>query len=567
MKMSQMFGRTLREEPGEAELTSHKLLLQAGMIQQVAAGVYSYLPISWRSIKKIEGIVREEMDRIGAQELKLGILQPRDLWKQSGRDELYGPDMIRLIDRRERELVLPPTNEELITQTTKSVIQTYRDLPVTLYQIQTKFRDEPRPRGGLIRVREFDMMDAYSFDLDHQGLDQSYEKMLEAYKKTFKRCGIRTVIVDADSGAIGGKDSKEFILIAESGEDTIVLCDSCDYAANDEKAEFKKAVDLEESTKKMEEVHTPGVRTIEELAAFMNVPTAKTLKTVLYVADEEVVFVAIRGDLEINEVKLKNCLGVSNLRLATPEEVNKAGIISGSASPVGMEGFQKVCDDSVRTTNNFIAGANKKDYHLRNVNFPRDFGSIIETDIALAQEGYLCSVCEGTLKTYRGIEIGHVFKLGTRYSKSLQATYPDTNGNNLEMVMGCYGIGIGRILAGALEQLSDDKGIVFPKNIAPYEVIIVSLNTDSPEVSGAADALYEILINSGLDVLYDDRQESAGIKFNDADLLGIPVRVVVSSRNLRQKSVEIKSRSSEVGNLVSITTAPEEIESLINSVK
>lgn len=566
MKMSQMFGRTLRDEPGEAELTSHKLLLQAGMIQQVSSGVYSYLPISWRSIKKIEKIVREEMDRAGAQELKLGILQPRDLWKHSGRDELYGPDMIHLTDRRERELVLPPTNEELITETTKNVVQTYRDLPVILYQIQTKFRDEPRPRGGLIRVREFDMMDAYSFDLDDHGLDQSYNKMLEAYKKTFERCGIQTVIVDADSGAIGGKDSKEFILITESGEDTIVLCDSCDYAANDEKAEFKKMENVSESAKEMEEIHTPGVKTIEELARFMNAATDKTLKTVFYAADEELVFVTIRGDLEINEVKLKNCLEASNLRLASPEEVNKAGIVPGSASPVGMEGFQVVCDDSVRTSNNLIAGANRKDYHLRNVNFPRDFGSKIETDIALAEGGYPCSVCGGTLKTYRGIEIGHVFKLGTRYSESLQATYPNANGENKEMVMGCYGIGIGRILAGALEQLSDEKGIVFPKNIAPYEVMIVGLNTNNPEVSSAADTLYEKLINSGLEVLYDDRQESAGVKFNDADLLGIPVRVVVSNRNLNEKSVEIKSRSSEVGNLVPVTTAPEEIKSLLNSV-
>ena len=567
MKMSNLFGRTLRDIPSEADLMSHKLLLQAGMIHQVATGVYSYLPLAWRSIRKIENIVREEMDKAGAQELKLGILQPRELWQRSGRDEVYGPDMIRLKDRRERELVLPPTNEELITETVKSVVQSHRDLPVTVYHIQTKFRDEPRPRGGLIRVREFDMMDAYSFDTDEAGLSISYDNMVESYKKTFERCGIKTVIVDADSGAIGGKDSKEFILITESGEDTIVLCDSCDYAANDEKAEFERVSNPLESQQAMEQVETPGIKTIDELSDFMGVSTNKTVKAVFYSADDEIIFVAIRGDLEVNEVKLKNALKVSDLRLATPEEVSDAGLVSGSASPVGVEGFRVIADPSLRLGYNLVAGANKEGYHLKHVNFPRDFTSDIEIDIALAQKGHQCPFCEGSLETYRGIEIGHVFKLGTSYSESLDASYSDTDGVNKRIVMGCYGIGIGRILAGAIEQLSDEKGIVFPRNISPYDVLIVGLNTDKDNVSQAANNLYETLSANGLEVLYDDRHESAGVKFNDADLLGIPVRIVVSNRNLKQGAVEIKSRTSEEGTMVRIDNAYTEIESLLESME
>ena len=567
MKMSNLFGRTLRDIPSEADLMSHKLLLQAGMIHQVATGVYSYLPLAWRSIRKIENIVREEMDKAGAQELKLGILQPRELWQRSGRDEVYGPDMIRLKDRRERELVLPPTNEELITETAKSVVQSHRDLPFTVYHIQTKFRDEPRPRGGLIRVREFDMMDAYSFDTDEAGLSISYDNMVESYKKTFERCGIKTVIVDADSGAIGGKDSKEFILITESGEDTIVLCDSCDYAANDEKAEFERVSNPLESQQAMEQVETPGIKTIDELSDFMGVSTNKTVKAVFYSADDEIIFVAIRGDLEVNEVKLKNALKVSDLRLATPEEVSDAGLVSGSASPVGVEGFRVIADPSLRLGYNLVAGANKEGYHLKHVNFPRDFTSDIEIDIALAEKGHQCPICEGNLETYRGIEIGHVFKLGTSYSESLDASYSDTYGVNKKIVMGCYGIGIGRILAGAIEQLSDEKGIVFPRNISPYDVLIVGLNTDKDNVSQSANNLYETLSANGLEVLYDDRHESAGVKFNDADLLGIPVRIVVSNRNLQQGAVEIKSRTSKEGTMVPIDSAYTEIESLLESME
>ena len=563
MKLSKLFVRTLRDGPSDAELISHKLLIQAGMVHQVSSGVYSYLPLAWRSLRKIEQIIREEMDSAGAQEVKLGLLQPREIWQMSGRDEIYGPDMIRLQDRRERQLVLPPTNEELMTETVKSFIQSYRDLPFNLYHIQTKFRDEPRPRGGLIRVREFDMMDAYSFDQDDEGLDVSYELMINAYINIFQRCGIETVIVEADSGAIGGKDSKEFILLSESGEDTIVLCEACDYAANGEKSEFTKAPMALETLEDKHEIHTPNVKTIEELCDFLSIDSTKTLKSVFYKIDDEFVIAVIRGDLEINEVKLKNTLAGGELRLATREEVGHQGLISGSASPVGLSGMKVVMDDSVNLGNNFVAGANKEGFHLSGVNHPRDFEAHLQADIALAQEGFQCPRCTGKLKTSRGIEIGHVFKLGTRYSESMEAKFPDPDGNLQPIVMGCYGIGVGRILAGAIEQHSDENGIIFPKTIAPYELILVSLNTDNSQVMDHSEKMYLAMKKEGIDVLWDDRAESAGIKFNDADLLGMPLRIVMSKRNIENGLVEIKKRHEKEGYTIPIEKCIEEVGILL----
>ena len=569
MKMSKLFGRTLREDPGEAELVSHRLLLQSGMINRVASGVYSYLPLAWRSIRKIEEIIRQEIDKAGGQEIKLGILQPRDLWKLSGRDDVYGPDMLRLKDRRDRDLVLPPTNEELITETVKNTIQSYRDLPILLYQIQTKFRDEPRPRGGLIRVREFDMMDAYSFDLDDDGLDKNYDIMVSAYKNIFRRCGIETIVVEADSGAIGGKDSKEFILITESGEDTIVLCNNCGYAANDEKAIFQKSIAPlnEVKEKSIEEVSTPDVKTIKEICEFLNISSDQTLKTIVYVADNKPVCAVIRGDFDINDVKLKNLLKARELRLATNAEVNEFGFTVGSATPIGIDNITVVVDESVRYGTNFVAGANKVDHHLMNINYPRDFRSHLESDIALAESGFQCSLCTGTLETRRGIEIGHVFKLGTTYSESMQAKYPDQKGKLSNFVMGCYGIGVGRILAGALEQGSDERGIIFPVSIAPYQVTILSLNTDKVEIQDLSEKLYADLHRAGIEVLYDDRDETAGVKLNDADLMGLPLRVVVSSRNLTNGEIEIKLRSEKKSRLVEIEKACETVTSLISDLK
>ena len=564
MRLSRSFGKTLRDDPADAELASHRLMLKAGMIYQSAAGVYSYMPLAWRSIRKIEEIIREEMDGAGGQELHMSKLQPREIWEESGRFESYGPDMMRLVDRRERWLVLAPTCEELLTNIVKANVNSYRDLPVTLYQIQTKFRDEPRPRGGLIRVREFDMKDAYSFDKDEAGLDDSYDAMVGAYKRIFSRCGLDPIIVDADSGAIGGKDSQEFILLADAGEDTIMLCSGCGYAANAEKAEFLKLPMPPEDALEPETVHTPGIRTIDELCAFLDIPQAKTLKAVFYVADGEVVFVVIRGDLEVNEIKLSNALGQpADLRVASPEEVAHAGIVAGSASPVGLD-FRVIADDSITMGDNFAAGANRDGYHLQNVNYPRDFSAEMVTDIALARGDDGCARCDGTLQERRGIEVGHVFKLGTRYSDALNAMYPDAEGARHPIIMGCYGIGVERLLAAAIEQNHDDDGIMFPGPIAPYDAHLVALNTDRAEVVEAADALYDALTAAGLSVLYDDRNESPGVKFNDADLIGLPVRAVVSRRNLRQGVVEVKRRDSSEASSVSMDEAVDTVKGLLS---
>ena len=397
-----MFGKTLREEPADADLVSHRLMLKAGMIYQVSSGVYSYMPLAWRSLRRIEQIIREEMDAAGAQELRMPVLQPKELWDESGRYEAYGPDLFTLEDRRERRLVMAPTHEELLTKMVKANVFSYRDLPVILYQIQTKFRDEPRPRGGLIRVREFDMKDAYSFDIDEEGLDRSYKAMVRAYENIYERCGLSVVMAEADSGAIGGKDSHEFVSLTDAGEDTVMLCKSCSYAANAEKAEFVKPPVEIEGPLPLEEVHTPGVKTIEELAQFLGIPSSKTLKAVFYASDGEIVVVTIRGDLEVNEVKLRNALRAGELRLATPGEVAEAGLVAGSASAVGLSWIRTIADDSIHLGSNFVAGANREDYHLRNANYPRDFKPDLIADIALAAEGLQCPRCESTLVARRG---------------------------------------------------------------------------------------------------------------------------------------------------------------------
>ena len=544
MRLSKLFGKTLRDDPQEAELACHRLMLRAGFIHQVSSGIFSYLPLAWRSLRKIEQIIREEMDAAGGQELRMTVLQPRELWQESGRDEDYGDGMFRLHDRREREMVLAPTHEELLTIMVKANVNSYRDLPLILYQIQTKFRDEPRPRGGLLRVREFDMKDAYSFDTGQEELDASYDAMEQAYKNIYARCGLDAIMVEADSGTIGGRDSQEFILVADSGEDTVMICDGCSYAANAEKAVFVKPPLEQEEPKPLESVHTPGLRTIDDLARFLDVHPSRTLKAVFYVAHGEVVFVTIRGDLEVNEVKLRNALdGAPDLRLASPAEVRDAGLIAGSASPVGLSGIKVVADDSVTLGSNFAVGANREDYHLLNANHGRDFEADILTDIALAEEGSECGECDAVFRSARGIEVGHIFKLGTKYSEVLGATFPDENGVQQPIVMGCYGIGVGRLLAAAIEQNHDEAGMVLPASIAPFEVLLTALNVRNADVADEAAALYEEMRAAGLDVLYDDREESAGVKFNDADLLGLPVRVVVSPRNLKNGEVEVKPRS------------------------
>ena len=553
MRMTRLVTRTLRADPPEAETASHRLLLKAGLIYQVAAGVYAYLPLAWRSLRKIENIIREEMDAAGSQELLMPALQPMELWEQTGRRAAMGEVLFSLQDRRGRAMALAPTHEEVITSIVRANVQSYRDLPVILYQIQTKFRDEPRPRAGLVRVREFAMKDAYSFNADEESLAESYDAMAQAYRNIYRRCSLPALMAEADSGAIGGKDSHEFLLPTPAGEDTVITCPACGYTANAEKAVGVYPPLAAETEQTLTAVDTPGVKTIAELAELLDVPESKTLKAVFYAADGEVVFAVLRGDLEVNEVKLKNALGCQELRLATDGEVRAAGLVAGSASPIGIDHLKRIADPSIAAGNNFVVGANRPDTHYRNANYPRDFQVDLLTDIALAQPGQLCPQCGAPLESTRGIEVGHIFKLGTFYSETLGALYLDNAGQQRPIIMGCYGIGVGRLLAAAIEQNHDDRGIVFPAPIAPYQVHLVGLNLTDAAVAAAADGLYQQLWAAGIETLYDDRpDQAAGVKLNDADLLGLPLRLVVSPRNLRNNAVELKARKETEARMVAM---------------
>ncbi len=564
MRLSKLFGKTQREIPAEAETVSHQLLLRTGMISQVAAGVYSYLPLGWRVLRKIENIIRDEMDKAGGQELNMPVLQPLELWQETGRDQAFGKGMFTLSDRRDRKLILGPTHEEVLTQMVSHNVQSYRDLPLLLYQIQTKFRDEPRPRAGLIRVREFTMKDLYSFDVDEAGLDISYNKMLQAYQNIYSRCGLPTLLVEADSGAIGGKESHEFMVIAESGEDEVIYCNSCQYAANVDKAQSIKGRIESGEPLPVEEVATPGMATIDEVSRFLKIPQSHTLKAVFYVVDGKLVFVVIQGDLEVNEVKLRNTLHCSELRMATEAEVIEAGIVAGSASPIGISGIKIIADDSITSGTNFVAGANKADTHLKNVNYPRDFKADIMADIARARAGEECPRCGGKLSSTHGIEVGHVFKLGTFLSEKLGALFVDEKGASHPIVMGCYGVGLGRLLAAIIEQKHDDKGIIWPLSIAPYHIYLCPLYREGSKVSEVAENLYAELEAEGLEVLFDDREESPGVKFNDADILGIPIRVTISPRTLETDSVEVKRRSQKESELMPLEGVATRLRELIS---
>jgi prolyl-tRNA synthetase len=563
MRFSKLFGKTLRQAPAEAESVSHQLLLRAGMIAQEAAGIYSYLPMGWRVLKKIENVIREEMDEAGGQELMLPVLQPFELWQQSGRDVSFGKSLFTLTDRKEHTLALGPTHEEVITDLVHRYVQSYRELPLFLYQIQTKLRDEPRPRGGLLRVREFIMKDLYSFDADEAGLDESYQSMCQAYTNIYARLGLPTMIVEADSGAIGGKDSHEFMVITETGEDEVIYCSNCGYAANAEKAQSAKTGGDAETPLPLEEIATPEAETIDEVAGFVGVPTNQTLKAVFYFADGEFIFITIRGDLEVNETKLRNALKCSELRLATEGEVIEAGIVAGFASPIGVKGVKVVADDSITLGSNFIVGANKPGYHFRNANYPRDFQVDLVADIALAQSGGSCSKCGGELSSARGIEVGHVFKLGTFISERFGASFLDTDGTSQPIVMGCYGIGLGRLLAAIVEQSHDDQGIIWPLSVAPYQVYLCPLSLEKSTVIPTAEKIYQELQKEGIEVLFDDRDDSPGVKFNDADLLGIPLRLTLSPRTLQSQSVEAKWRTEKEAQLLPLDNLAAEVKRLL----
>ncbi len=564
MLFSKLFGKTLRQAPAEAESVSHQLLVRAGMIAQEAAGIYSYLPLGWRALKKIENIIREEMDKAGGQELMLPVLQPLEMWQQSGRDVSFGKSLFTLTDRKEHTLALGPTHEEVNADLVRRYVQSYRDLPLLLYQIQSKFRDEPRPRGGLLRVREFIMKDLYSFDVDEAGLHESYQKMCQAYKNIYARLSLPALMIEADSGAIGGKDSHEFMILTEDGEDEVIYCSDCDYAANAEKAQFTKTRTDAEPLLPLEEIATPATKTIEEVAGFVGVPSSQTLKAVFYFSDGEFVFVVIRGDLEVNETKLRNALKCTELRLATEAEVNEAGIVAGFASPIAVKGIKVVADDSTTLGYNFVVGANKPGYHFRNANYPRDFQVDLMTDIALARSGDCCPKCHGKLSSSRGIEVGHVFKLGTFISERFGAYFLDSDGKSRPIVMGSYGIGLGRVLAAIVEQSHDDKGIIWPLSVAPYQVYLCPLNLEKSAVLTTAEKIYQELQKEGIEVLFDDRDESPGVKFNDADLMGLPLRLTLSPRTLQSQSIETKWRTEKEVQLLPLKNLASEVKRLLD---
>jgi len=553
MRFSNMFGRTIREIPSDAELISHQLSVRAGLIRQLAAGIYSYLPLGWRVIRKIEQIMREEMNAADGQELSMPVVQPAEIWRATGRYDAPapGPALLRFKDRTGHDMVLAMTHEEAVTDLARQELNSYRQLPLMVYQIQTKYRDEPRSRGGLVRVREFIMKDGYSFHPDQESLDAYYPRIYQAYLNIFRRCGVETVPVEADTGIMGGSASHEFMVASEAGEDTLILCPTCKYAANAEKAEFAKGEGPQGPPMPIERVPTPGTTTIEAVARLVGVETRQTLKAVFYSAPEgQVIFAVIRGDLDVNPAKLSNALGGVELHVSTEEELKAAGIVAGYASPVGLRGARVIADDSVKGANNLVAGANESGYHLKNVNYPRDFQAERVADIALARSGDRCLRCGQPLTASRGIELGHVFKLGTKYSATVGATYLDREGVARPIVMGCYGIGAGRLLACIIEQHHDDKGIIWPVSVAPFQVHLVSLAGNDPRLAQAADALYERLVGAGYEVLYDDRVESAGVKFNDADLIGIPIRLTVSRRTVESQSMELKPRWSGEKRLV-----------------
>lgn len=548
MLASKLYAPTLREVPSDADVVSQQLMLRAGFMRKVANGLYSFLPLGWRSIKKIEAIIREEMDRSGAQEIMMPILQPAEIWKESDRWNAYGAEMMRINDRHDVEYCLGPTHEEMITTLVKNEINSYRQLPVNLYQIQSKFRDERRPRYGLMRSREFIMKDGYSFDIDDTAADVSYKNMYDAYSRIFTRCGLTFRPVEADSGAIGGSNTHEFMAIAEAGEADIIHCSACDYAANIEIGKPGIMKQAEEALKELEVVDTPHASTIEAVAEMLNLPLEKTIKAVVYAIEDKVILAMVRGDHDVNEVAVQHAVnGSVEPEMATPEQLEKVGLTAGFISPVGLkqtDDFIIVVDESVMETYNVCGGANKEDAHYININPKRDFNTddIIVAPIRLITKDDVCPECHSPLEYSKGIEVGQVFKLGTKYSESLQATYLDQNGRPNAMVMGCYGIGVSRTLAAAIEQYHDDNGIIWPRAIAPFEVVIVPINAKDEALMSTSKSIYDILLNNKVDVLLDDRKDRAGVKFKDADLIGYPLRITVSKNTLESNEVEIRIR-------------------------
>lgn len=569
MRMSKMFARTLREAPNGADTKGYEYLLRAGFIRQLGAGIFTLLPFGMRSTKKIEEIIREEMDNIGGQEILMSVINPADIWKETGRFYSIDKEMGRFQDRNGRDMVLAMTNEETVTDCARGEIDSYKRLPVMVYQIQTKWRDDPRPRAGLIRVREFTMKDAYSFHTSQESLDEAYADQYRAYFRIYSRCGLPAIAVGADSGMMGGKISHEYMYLSPIGEDTIITCKECGYTENRQVAKFKKDY-FKEEMKEIEKVATPSASSIDELASFLNIDKKKTAKAVFMVGsfindkngeeEDKLICALIRGDLEVEESKLSNAVKANSLRPAHDEEILEYGMVPGFASPIGAKkGFVLCVDDSVANSNNLVAGANEKGYHILNTNYGRDYSADIVCDIASAKEGFTCPTCGSPLSSSKGIEIGNIFQLGTRYSESLGCTYQDENGVQKPVIMGCYGIGVGRLLACLCEEYNDEKGLCLPITVAPYQVHFVSLVKDT----AIAEKIYNDLIESGIEVLYDDRKETAGVKFADADLIGIPIRITLGNRSYKEGKVEVKYRRSGEETSYSIESLASEIKNEI----
>jgi prolyl-tRNA synthetase len=560
MRWSRFYLYTTREVPNDAEVISHQLMVRAGLIKKVAAGIYTYLPFGWRSLAKMMAIVRRELDAIDSSELQMPSIQPAELWQESGRWQRYGKELLRIKDRHERDFVFGPTHEEVITDLVRRDVKSYRQLPISLYQIQTKFRDEIRPRFGLMRGREFIMKDAYSFHTSAESLDATYEDMRRAYCQIFEACQLDYSTVEADTGSIGGSASHEFMVVADTGESAVVRCPNCDYAANVEKAQTRK---LEATstpsagTAERKKVSTPGKSSVEDIAAFLKISPRQVVKTLIYDTEKGLVAVVVRGDREINEVKLGNYLDVQHLALAAEEKVREAtGAAVGYAGPVGLPaGVRLIGDETVRGLTDFVVGANEGDAHYTGVNWGKDVDLTEWADLLLVTGGDPCPRCAGTLELFRGIEVGHIFKLGTKYSQAMACNYTDEAGADHPMIMGCYGLGIGRTVAAAIEQNHDKDGIIWPRPLAPFEVLLAGLNPDDAEVSRVADELYAELRGKGIEVLYDDRDERPGVKFKDADLIGIPVRLVIGAKSLKDGKVELSLRRDREKLLVTPTEA------------
>ncbi len=576
MKLSHLFGETLREAPADAEFISHQLLVRAGYIRQLGTGIFSYLPLGRRVMDKIEDIMRDEMNAIGGQELTMPVVHPAEIWKETGRWYQIGSEMGRMKDSTGRDMVLAMTHEEVVTDLVRDIIHSYRQLPALIYHIQTKWRDEPRSRGGLIRVREFTMKDSYSLDRDWEGLDRQYWAHYQAYFNIFNRCALPTIAVESDVGMMGGKQAHEFMYLTPIGEDTLVLCDACGYTSNRQVATFQKPEPEAEEPKSLEKVATPGAKTIEDLANFLNIPQSKTAKAVFMVATitegqedvEKFVFAVVRGDMDLNETKLTNAVKAKELRPAHEEEIKAIGAEPGYGSPLGIqrENVILVVDDLVTRSPNLVAGANEEGYHFLNVNYGRDYEADIVADIVSAADGYACPNCGAPLRTVRGVEVGNIFKLGTRYSAAMGALFQDQDGERKPVIMGSYGIGVGRLMASVVEEYHDDYGIIWPITIAPYQVHIVALKGGFE----TAEQLYADLLAAGVEVIYDDRNESPGVKFNDADLIGVPLRITVGGRSLKKGGVELKRRSEKAIDLVPVDEIIErvqaEIQALTNEV-